>query len=175
MNHARHHGMLCMGAHHESKQHDDQSWYGVERELVCVGSFGFVCFFDRVRALGLNFVHGCVEKIANTCRLDEHTALKKQVSFCFGKSTGADRGTYQASSNEQNCDGDVLHVLGGPVSSPTAEVLHEDIGSAIEEDQEALDELSGRAPLLGVLPWSNIPCPAKLSKAASPATEGEDT
>lgn len=87
----------------------------------------------------------------------------------------ADRRTYQAPSNEQNCDGDVLHVLGGPVTTPTTEVLHEDIGSAIEEDQEALDKLSGRAPLLEVLSWSNIPCPAKLSKAASPAAEGEDT
>ena len=77
--------MLCVGAHHESKQHDDQSWDGVERELVCVGGFRFVCFFDRVRALRVSFAHGCVEKMANTCRLDEHTALKKQVNLLPGE------------------------------------------------------------------------------------------
>jgi hypothetical protein len=77
--------------------------------------------------------------------------------------------TNQASPKEENRDGQVFHILSGPGSSPAAKVLHEDVGNTIEEDQEALNELGGRAPLLK-LPRASVPCPAKLAKAASPTT-----
>jgi hypothetical protein len=44
-------------------------------------------------------------------------------------------------------------------------MFHEDVGGAIEEDQEALDELGRRAPFLRVFLGTNVPCPAELTKA----------
>lgn len=53
-------------------------------------------------------------------------------------------------------------------------MLKEDVGIAIEEDEEALNKLSRRTPLLQSLLGTNVPRPAELAKAAGPATQGED-
>lgn len=87
---------------------------------------------------------------------------------------GSESTTYHAATDKQNCDGDVLHVLSSPGTSPTPEMLKEDVGGAIEEDEEALDKLGRGPPLLRPLLWANVPCPAKLTKAARPTTQGED-
>ncbi|KAI6748456.1 hypothetical protein HG530_015492 [Fusarium avenaceum] len=81
--------------------------------------------------------------------------------------------TDYASPKEENRDGQVFHILSGPGSSPAAKVLHEDVGSTIEEDQEALNKLGRRTPFLRLL-RANVPCPAKLAKASSPTTQSED-
>lgn len=53
-------------------------------------------------------------------------------------------------------------------------MLHEDVGGAIEKDQKALDEFGRRAPFLGALLGTNVPCPAELTKATGPATQSKE-
>lgn len=82
--------------------------------------------------------------------------------------------TYHATTDKQDRDRDVLHILSSPSTSPAAKVLKEDVGRAIEEDEEALNKLGRRSPLLRPLLGANVPCPAKLAEAARPTTQGED-
>ena len=51
------------------------------------------------------------------------------------------RWTYQTATNKHYSDGDMLEVCSAPLASPTTQVLEEDVGRAIEEDEEAFDEL----------------------------------
>ena len=42
----------------------------------------------------------------------------------------------------------MLQILGAPFLAPVAEMLEEDIGGPVEENQKALHELRGRPPFL---------------------------
>lgn len=59
-----------------------------------------------------------------------------------------DKHSQQATTDEQNCDGNVLQVLGaklGVANTGVAEMLQEDVGRTIEEDQSTLNKF-GRGP-----------------------------
>ena len=91
----------------------------------------------------------------------------------------------------------MLEVGSAPFTAPVAEVLEEDVGRAVEEDDGAFDELSRRAPFLACLPGTDVPSlvkvrisrrfpltwlrghsgvtnPSEVTKAACPSTESED-
>lgn len=98
--------------------------------------------------------------------------------------------TYKAAADEEDGDGDVLEVLGTVFSSPVTEMLEEDVGRAVEKDEEALNELGRRAPFLTWLLRSDVPRlaanqitalarlwssthPSKLAEAARPSSQRE--
>lgn len=83
--------------------------------------------------------------------------------------------THQPAANEEDCDGDVLHIPGLPFASPTAEVLEEDVSRAVEKDQSTFDEFSRRPPFLSRSLWTNIPCPTHFGEAARPTAKGEES
>jgi len=65
--------------------------------------------------------------------------------------------TYQTAADEEHRDGKVFQVGGAPITAPAAEVLEEDVGRAIEEDQGALDELGRGTPFLAGLLGADVP------------------
>jgi hypothetical protein len=102
------------------------------------------------------------------------------------------RRAYQTAADEQNGDGDMLQVLGAPFATRAAEMLEEDVGRAVEEDEGALDKLGRRTPFLTGLPGTDVPGlgksvshhldivdgqgtnPSEIAKTAGPAAESED-
>lgn len=58
--------------------------------------------------------------------------------------------TYQTATEEQHRDRNVFEVFETPRAVGTAQVLKENIGAAVKEDQEALCEFGCRDPALGV-------------------------
>lgn len=50
--------------------------------------------------------------------------------------------TYQTSTKEHNRNGNVLQILSSPLFSPSAQVLKEDIRSAVGEDGGGLEKLT---------------------------------
>lgn len=108
---------------------------------------------------------------------------------------GRGENTYQTTAEEQDGEGKVLKVLGTPLAAPAAEMLEEDVGGAVEEDEAALDELGRRTPLFARLFRTHVPglvdsqllysglgrkqqlqesYPSKIAEAAGPAAERED-
>ena len=55
---------------------------------------------------------------------------------------------YKTATDEENGDGDMLQVRRSVRLASAAEMLKEDVGRAVEENEEALDKLGGRTPLL---------------------------
>lgn len=51
----------------------------------------------------------------------------------------------------------MLEVCSAPLASPTAQVLEEDVGRAIEEDEEAFDELGRRSLDIPCSEGSDVP------------------
>ena len=57
-------------------------------------------------------------------------------------------GTYKTPTNEEDGDGNVFEILSSPFPAPVSEVLQEDVGRPVEENEETLNELGRRAPFL---------------------------
>ena len=55
---------------------------------------------------------------------------------------------YQATTDEKYRDRQMLEILSRPLVGRTAEVLEEDVGDAINEDQRALDKFRRWSPCL---------------------------
>ena len=49
--------------------------------------------------------------------------------------------SYQATTDEQNSDRDMLQITSFPRAAPIAEMLQEDVRSPVEEDEAAFNEL----------------------------------
>lgn len=56
--------------------------------------------------------------------------------------------TYQTATDEEDGDGNMLQIRCRVCLACAAKMLEEDVGRTVEEDEEALDELGRRTPLL---------------------------
>ena len=69
----------------------------------------------------------------------------------------------------------MLQVLSPPFLTPISEVLEKDVGRPVHKDEGTFNKLCRRSPLSARLLGPNIPRPAQLGEATSPATEVEQT
>lgn len=118
--------------------------------------------------------YACVQQVSHSSRLHQHTTLYRVSQEDVRQSKNK---TYQAASKKHYRDGHVLQILDGPCLTPAGKMFEEDIGRAVEKDDERLDELCGG---YGRLPrpdharrGSHIPSPAEFGKTAHPTTESQ--
>ena len=163
-----------MGGHHDAEQEDNQGWHRIERNGV--GAWCLACDlrFSRVNITSCrqHFNIG-IQQVANSFRFDEHAALETRVSFTAWWTTWVGA-THQTATKEHDRDGNMLKVLCSPCISPSGHMLHEDIGTAVEEDDEGLYEFSGWNGSLPLAHFAsarlNIPCPPKVGEATHPSS-----
>jgi hypothetical protein len=83
--------------------------------------------------------------------------------------------TYHSTSNEENGDGNMLHVLSAPLATSATQMFHEDVGRAVKENEKALYKFSRRSPFRAGSLGPHIPSPSELGKCTTPAAEGQET
>jgi hypothetical protein len=84
------------------------------------------------------------------------------------------RKTYRATAKEKDGNGEVLQITRSPDAILAAQVLQEDIGSAVGENQSALNKLGGWNPSLPSFSLTTqIPRPTRFVEASRPAAQGE--
>lgn len=124
VDHAGDLGDLCVRAHHGAQQHDDEGGNGVDGKLVLRRRPQGLALRLVVGVLGIcvgSFADRRVQQVPDVLGLDQHAA--------------------EAAAEEQDGDGEVLQVVCVPLAVVVAQVLQEDVGGAVEEDEEALGEL----------------------------------
>lgn len=164
-----------MRGHHDAEQEDDQGWHGVEGEGVGARWLSHHLGFSRMHIISCrqNLNTG-VQKVANPFRLDEHATLgRRSASLTDGWE--AEGATYQTAAEEHDRDGDMLKILSDPFTTPGSEMLKEDIGRAVDEDDEGLYEFSRRERGIPLAHFAaarlNVPCPPKVGKASHPSSQ----
>ena len=87
--------------------------------------------------------------------------------------------THQSTTEEHDRNGDMLEILRSPCTAPGSEVLEEDVGTAVQPDDERLHKFgrrNRRFPLADLASVRlDVPCPTQVCKATHPSSKGQQS
>ena len=108
--------------------------------------------------MGRGLENGLIQRVLDALGLEKHTA--------------------QATTEEHDRNGHMLHVSGTPWFTPTREMFQKDVGDSIGENHTGFGELA--VGDFGLQPGHNrarrlyVPGPTQIGPAAQPSSEGQN-
>lgn len=87
--------------------------------------------------------------------------------------------TYQSAAKEHDGNGEMFEILSSPRPTGAAQVLEEDVGSSVDENEERFRELGGNPPRFAGTNQGrggfDVPRPTQIRETAHPSAEGQQS